>query len=280
MDTSDYVLGSDVSEIARLQSQAALIAQPTMLLLQRGGISPGARVLDLGAGPGDVSFQVAEIVGLRGSVVGVERDPAQIAVAEQRRKVLGLANVDFRFADVRTFVDDEPYDAVVCRLLLMHLPDAADVLRHHLQNLRPGGTLLAIDYDLGGARAHPEVPIYSQLVQWVSAGFQFADADPFVGMRLPVILREVGLQDVETLGLQSYWPPGDRHATQYASAVARTLQDAMVASGVVTKAQLDVDTLEQRLAEATRSANAVVSLPTLIGSWGRRRTRDADNLLS
>ena len=70
MSTPEYVLGSDDAEIARLQTQAAIIAEPTALLLQRGGIRPGMRVLDLGSGPGEVVFQVAEMVGPDGYVVG------------------------------------------------------------------------------------------------------------------------------------------------------------------------------------------------------------------
>ena len=58
-----YVLGSDDTEIARLQTQAEFLAEQTTLLLHRGGIRPGMRVLDLGTGPGDVAFQVAEMVG-------------------------------------------------------------------------------------------------------------------------------------------------------------------------------------------------------------------------
>ena len=85
MTGPEYVLGSDEAEIARLQTQAASIAEPTALLLKRGGIAAGMRVLDLGTGPGDVAFQLAELVGANGSVTGVDRDPAQLAVAEQRR---------------------------------------------------------------------------------------------------------------------------------------------------------------------------------------------------
>jgi len=155
--TPDYVLGSDDAEIIRLQSQAAMLAEPTALLLQRGGIRPDMRVLDLGTGLGDVAFEVAAMVGADGSVVGVEQDPALLAAAEQRRTATGVPNVVFRQGDARTFVDDELFDAVGCRLLLMHLPDAADVLAHHVLNLRPGGVIIAVDYDIGGVRAHPEV---------------------------------------------------------------------------------------------------------------------------
>jgi len=139
VNTSEYVLGSDQAEIARLQTQASMVAEPTALLLERGGVRPGMRVLDLGSGPGDVAFQVAQMVGLDGFVIGVERDPAQLATAQQRLAQSGGRNVVFRNGDARPFTDDEPFDAIVCRLLLMHLPDAVDVLAHHIRNLRPGG---------------------------------------------------------------------------------------------------------------------------------------------
>jgi ubiquinone/menaquinone biosynthesis C-methylase UbiE len=84
MPGSEYVLGSGDAEIARLQVQAAAIAEPTALLLQRGGITRGMRVLDLGTGPGDVAFQLTEMVGPEGSVVGVDRDDAQLAEAVRR----------------------------------------------------------------------------------------------------------------------------------------------------------------------------------------------------
>jgi SAM-dependent methyltransferase len=228
------------------------------------------RVLDLGSGPGDVAFQVAEMIGPNGSVVGVEQDPAQIAVAMHRRDGFGFRNVDFRHDDARTFLDEEPFDAAVCRLLLVHLPDAVDVLAHHLRNLRPGGVFIAVDYDVAGVRAQPEVELYSRLIEWIIAGFEYAHADVFVGMRFPVLFEQAGFRDVGTLGLQSYWPPRSPHAAAYMVAVVRAMKDPIVNSGVATEKEMGLDTLEQRLGEAFMSANAVFSLPTVVGGWGRR----------
>ena len=270
MSTPEYILGSDDAEITRLQSQAAIIAEPTALLFQRGGIRPGMRVLDLGSGPGDVSFQVAEMVGAEGSVVGVEQDTAQIGVANQRRDRLGLTNVEFRNGDARSFVDEQAFDAAVCRLLLMHLPDAVDVLAHQMRNLRPGGVFIAIDYDMGGARALPEVELYSRIRDWLTAGFAHAKVDPFVGMRLPLLFRQAGYADVGSLGLQAFWPPDAREASAYVVGVLRAMKDAVVASGGATEEEMDLDTLDERLADAIQAANAVFTVPTVVGGWGRR----------
>jgi SAM-dependent methyltransferase len=270
VNNPEYALGSDDSEIARLQTQAAIIAEPTAILFQRGGIQPGMRVLDLGSGPGDVAFQVAEMVGPDGSVVGVEQDPAQIVVAEKRRDGLGLRNVEFRHGDARTFADEEPFDAAVCRLLLMHLPDAVDVLAHHQRNLRSGGVFVAVDYDMGGARSLPDVALYGQVRDWLRAGFKQAQADPYVGMRFPVLFRQAGYEDVGTLGLQNYSPPENRDTAAYVVGVVRAMKHVIVASGVTTEAEMGLDTLAERLADALSAANAVYAVPTVVGGWGRR----------
>jgi SAM-dependent methyltransferase len=267
---SEYVLGSDDAEVARLQAQAAAIAAPTALLLQRGGITRGMNVLDLGTGPGDVAFQLAEMVGAEGSVVGVDRDAAQLSVAQQRLTESGLRNVTFRKGDVRTYLHDEPCDAVVCRLLLFHLPDAAEVVTHHLEALVAGGLFVAVDYDLGGLRARPEVDLVTQVRRWLEAGFAFAEADPFVGIRLPVLLRQAGLEDVQSLGIQSYFPPDDRVAPSSPVGVVRSLLPAIVASGGATEEEVGLDTLEERLAAAVRDAGAVWGMPTVVGGWGRK----------
>ncbi|MGV9801374.1 class I SAM-dependent methyltransferase [Mycobacterium sp. NPDC003449] len=263
------MLGSGEVEIARLQSQAAFLAAPTALLLQRGGIRPGMRVLDLGSGPGDVSFQVAEMVGPDGFVVGVDSDPAQIAVAERRLSESDMRNIAFRLGDARTFTDEEPFDAIVCRLLLMHLPAAVDVLTHHKHNLHPGGLVVVIDYDGTGSRTLPEVALHARILKWLRAGFEHAHADVDIGMRLPALFAQAGLSDVEAIGIQPYWAPENRHAAAYLVSAVYAMKDAIVASGIATEEELGLHTLEQRLVDALTSANAVWTLPTVVGGWGR-----------
>ena len=76
------------------------------------------RVLDVGCGPGDVSFLVSELVGQGGSVVGVERDEEALA---RRAWALQseIENVEFALGDFRETKRRDPFDALVGRLVLM-----------------------------------------------------------------------------------------------------------------------------------------------------------------
>jgi SAM-dependent methyltransferase len=269
----DYVLGSEAPEIARLDRQAQSIALPTLGLLQAAGIAPGMRVLELGTGLGHVSLLVSRLVGPEGAVVGIDRDPRMLEHAEQRRVAAGVENVHYVEADCRTFRDAEPFDAVVERLVLFHLPDAVDVVRHHLGALRPGGIFAAVEFDCGAARPEPPVPFLSTLVEWINAGFRAAHADPVIGTRIALLLTEAGVQDVGTFGIQGYLAPDDPAGPALIAGVVTSLAPTLVAAGIATAEELDLPTLHERIARAVRENGAVVLPPTVSGAFGRAATR-------
>jgi SAM-dependent methyltransferase len=260
---TEYVLGSDPEEIARLDRQAATIAGASEALLRRAGIGTGMRVLDLGTGLGHVARQALELVGPSGAVVGVDREAPLLAVAEQRRTTDNLRFVE---ADVRTVTFDEPFDAIVCRLLLFHLPDAVAVLRHHRVNLRPGGTMVTIDFDMGSSRSEPEVPLARQALGWVEAAFRAAGAEPRIGARLVPMLREAGFADTQSLGLQAYFAADDPAAAAQLAGVVQALSGPILAAGIATAAELDA--FPARLRDAIAETDAVVLPPTVVGAWG------------
>jgi SAM-dependent methyltransferase len=265
----DYVLGSDDEEIARLDGQATAIGPPTALLLQAAGVGPGMRVLDVGTGLRHVAFMAAELVGPGGAVVGVDQSGTLLAVADARRAAAGLEQVRFEVGDARAFTAEDPFDAVVMRLLLFHLPDAVDVVRHHVAALRPGGVMLVIDADNGAARAEPPVAMVDTVLGWIERGFESAGADPRIGARLGVLLAEAGLKDAQGLGIQGYFGPDDPRGATMLAGVVRSLAAQIVAHGIATEEELGLDTLEARLAEAVSAAGAVLLPPTLVGAWAR-----------
>src|SRR5258706_3586562 len=84
----------------------------------------GARVLDLGCGLGDDTFQIAERVGASGRVTGVDVSASMIDEARRRAEGRGLA-VDFEVGDSQALrFDTGAFDGVRAERMLMHVPDA------------------------------------------------------------------------------------------------------------------------------------------------------------
>jgi ubiquinone/menaquinone biosynthesis C-methylase UbiE len=265
-----YVLGSDHHELARLDRQADQIEPATRLLLQVAGIGPGMRVLDLGTGLGHVARLAGQLVGSQGTVVGLDRAVPAIAAARQRVEAAGESHVSFVEGDVGDWRADAPFDAAVGRLVLFHLADPVVAVRHHIENLRAGGLFVAIDFDIGAARSEPPVGLVDDALDWVVRAFSAAGASPRIGARLGPILAEAGLDGVTTFGVQSYLPPRDPSASALLSGIVRSLADGITSHGIATVEQLDLPTLDQRIADELRRAQAVLLPPTVVGAWGRR----------
>jgi ubiquinone/menaquinone biosynthesis C-methylase UbiE len=267
--TPKYSLGSEDHEVARLDAQAALLGRSTAMLLRAGGIARGMRVLDLGTGLGHVAFAAAELVGPVGRVVGIDRDPKLLYGA--MRRASDHPQVCFVEADVRTWRDEEPFDAVVGRLIFFHLPDRLAVLRHHVESLRPGGLVVALDFDLGSIRTEPPLPLAEEAVRWTQATFLSAGACPTIGARLASLLIDAGLADVQSIGVQEYLGPGDPRGTRILCGVMRSLAPHAAAAGIPTPEHLRPDVLEERLDAAMQAAGASLLFPVLSAAWGRKR---------
>ena len=268
MTEPHYVLGSHAEELARLDHQAAAIERPTRMLLHAAGIVPGMRVLDLGTGLGHVARLVGELVGATGQVVGIDQSAEALAVAGERTTATGANHVTFVEANATTWRGQQPFDAIVTRLLLFHVADPVSVIRHHQANLRPGGLFVAIDFDIGGARAEPPVDIVSAVGRWIEAGFRAGGSSPRVGARLGPILDAAGLERVSTFGLQTYFRPGDPTGPAMFSGVVRSLAPTIISRGIATAEELDLPHLDQRIADEVARAGAVVLPPTVVGAWG------------
>lgn len=148
------------------------------VLLRLLGDVRGRRVLDAGCGNGYLSRLLAE----RGAhVVGVE--PAQAMADFAREKEAELRQgVRYVQADLTRLPDlGEPFDAVVCSMVLMAIPDWRPALRACVQALRPGGVLVfaivhpAFERLAGSWRAHGEYRVREYLAEYEIPGPSASD---------------------------------------------------------------------------------------------------------
>ncbi len=81
------------------------------------------RCLDVGCGGGDVTFDLASLVGITGSVVGLDLDATKIELARGDAEQAEVSNVEFRVADLTDGLGEDAYDVVYARFVLTHLAD-------------------------------------------------------------------------------------------------------------------------------------------------------------
>ncbi|CAB3792983.1 class I SAM-dependent methyltransferase [Pararobbsia alpina] len=198
MSTNDYVLGHSAKEIERLKFQAALLRPYTHRMLIAAGLCQGMRVLDIGCGTGAVSLLASELTGPRGQVIAIDRSESAIEAAVDSARSEGVSNVHFKVSALNDFADDERFDMVVGRYVLVHQPDAVEFLKKAALFVRPGGSMAFHEIDLTGfipssptielwdaafhellirfQKACPEAAVTRNMVHaFVSAGFPVPD---------------------------------------------------------------------------------------------------------
>jgi ubiquinone/menaquinone biosynthesis C-methylase UbiE len=121
-------------------------------LLAMAELQPGERVLDMACGTGIVTCRAAALVGPAGAVLGTDLAEQMVEHARQSASAHGLHQVTFARMDAEDLqFPDAVFDAVLCALGLMYVPDPLRALRMMYRVLRTGGRAVAAVW---GQRQH------------------------------------------------------------------------------------------------------------------------------
>lgn len=263
-----YALGHSEDELDRLKTQARLIDPITRRFFHEAGIGPGMRVLDVGCGAGDTSVLVAEMVGERGEVVGVDRAPAAIAAAKAKGE--GRRNLEFLQGDPAGMSFERPFDAVAGRFVLMFQEHPATMLRRLACHLRPGGLLVFHELDYEGLSSFPPVPTFELLKRWNAETTRLYGADPHMGARLLAAFITAGLP-ATTVRVQALSGKGAASADLLLLArnLTRSLLPEMSRLGVASHAEVKLETLLERMLGEAVATDSVVVGHLQVGAWCR-----------
>ena len=160
--------------------------RPLETALQRLHVGRGWRVVDVGAGQGDVAVALAELVGRDGRVYAVDSDPvardATAAAAAAHSQVLAITQ------GAEDLLLPEAVDLAYCRFLLLHVIDPAVVVARMTGAVREGGWVVVQEPVTSAGRVG-------------GSPLSMPDArHPDIGALLPVIVREAGLELVDAWG--------------------------------------------------------------------------------
>jgi len=123
----------------------AWLSKPTRTMFEAAGIEPGNFVLDVGAGAGDQTISLAERLGPQGRIVATDLSPMLVARLRRNAFNAGFATVEARAADAQMPLPEvEVFDAAICRLSLMLMPEPARCLSAVRAALKPRGRFAAM----------------------------------------------------------------------------------------------------------------------------------------
>jgi ubiquinone/menaquinone biosynthesis C-methylase UbiE len=264
----DYELGHMSRELERLDEQAQIVAPITLQLFREAGIAQGMRVLDIGSGAGHVAFLAAELVGTTGEVIGTDRAAAAVTAAQAHAKSRTLHQVSFREGDPAEMTFERPFDAVVGRYVLMFQTDPAIMLRKVRRHLRPGGVIAFHESHLTSAHSVPPASIYDRCNQWINETFKRLGTETQMGAKLYAAFVAAGLP-APTMRASSIIGGGDGASRwlHHTAELARTLLPEIERMGVATAAEVDIETLYERLRREVGSARSVIIGRSEIGAW-------------
>jgi ubiquinone/menaquinone biosynthesis C-methylase UbiE len=233
-----YLLENTGEEAAdRFAALSELFDQTTTRRLEQCGVGPGWRCLEVGAGGGSIATWIADRVGSSGAVLATDIEPRFLTA-------LARPNLEVRRHDIA--VDALPegaFDLVHARLVLMHQPDREQALTRMIDALKPGGWILAEEFDSVSMPAAPNLCPAETLLMTQIALLQLLEdhgVNRLYGRLLYGVLRSHGLVDVDAEGrviMLRHGSPGE----SMLRANYLQLRSAMVEGGYIGRDQFEAD---------------------------------------
>src|SRR5207248_4555313 len=183
----DYVLGTHDQELERLGVQHRAWRPVVLDCWKNAGVTAGSRVLDVGAGPGYATIDLAEIVGPTGRVVAVERSRNFVDAIKRAIQAKSLSNVEVGELDLMNDnLPSGPFDFTWCRWVLCFLSDPKLLVSKIASVMPTGGR--AIFHEYGQYTTWKFFPLREALEEFrthVIAAWRESGGEPDTGLMLP-----------------------------------------------------------------------------------------------
>jgi SAM-dependent methyltransferase len=258
---SGYLLDNGSKEApARFTVLSALFDPGTIRHLEACGVGRGWHCLEVGGGGGSIASWLADRVGPMGRVLATDIDPRFL-------EPIQLANLEVRHHDIATdSLPEGAFDLVHGRLVLMHVPEREKALQRMVSALKPGGWLVAEEYDSCSMPPDSAVSPGEVLLPTQAAMMRLLEdsgVDRLYGRLLFGRLRAHGLVSMGGEARAFMWQQGSPGAALM-RATYELLRDAMVDGNYITPQQLEEDIA--RLDDP----DFLMPSPILWSAWGRR----------
>ncbi len=194
----EYLLGDGDKEIDRLHFQHTVWGPVTAKFFDRIGVSEGWRALDVGSGPGFVSFDIRHRIGSTGKLTALEpsasfRNWFAGRVSEQSWTNVTIVPGNSFEAEL----PQEFFDLIFVRWVIGFVPDHREFLSPLVAALKPGGIIAIQDYVHEGCALFPRGGAWDRFPEMMRQWWRSGGGDPYVGARVPKVMHELGLSVID-----------------------------------------------------------------------------------
>ena len=266
----DYVLGINNSEVSRLGLQHRVWRPQVLKVWRSAGFKENSHIIDIGAGPGHATVDLAEIVGPSGKVVAIERSQEFIDFGLSECLSRNLKNVQYQKCDlVLEPINQKDMDGLWCRWVLSFVNDPEKVTNKIVKSLKLGGCAVFHEYAAYGTwRLSPHKPSIDVLVQEIMRSWRDNGGNPDIGLSLPKILTQSGMVIKDTKPIVFTVTQAD-YAWSWLSSFIESSLERLQQLGRIEK--VFVENAKREFYEAERDPNSIMISPLLLEIVAVRR---------
>jgi SAM-dependent methyltransferase len=257
-----YTFENSGTQVATRFSALADIFDPgTIRHLTEIGVGSGWRCLEVGAGGGSIATWLCDRVGGNGQVLATDIDTRFL-------EALNRSNLEVSRHDIASDpLPQAKFDLVHFRLVLGHLPNRDEVLGRLVTALRPGGWILAEEFDSWSLR--PDVSINEaetslKAFAAMQAVLRRHSFDGYYGRRLVARLRAHNLAEISAEGRVFMYEGATSGADLTRAAISQT-RDEMIDAGAISATEIERDLLQ------LNRSDFMMPSPIMWAVRGRRR---------
>jgi ubiquinone/menaquinone biosynthesis C-methylase UbiE len=264
-----YFLGDHTSELERLRFQSRAWRDISLDLCTEAGIRQGHRIVDLGCGPGFMTFDLAAMVGAAGHVLAVDKSEDFLDTLRRRAKEEELENVMALCHDIeQAALPDHGFDFVFARWLDPYVDDLQDLVAKEMRCLKPGGKIVSLGtFNYQGVCMAPWSDGFDRVTKAIIEFYRSNGRQISAGNLIPAILCAQGASIVSLRNVSRLAQPDDRlweWYRQFSFSMLPRLLDAGLLSA--SEAQSYVELWQER----ARTPGAFINVPSHIGTIAQK----------
>ena len=264
-DDLHYIIRGGDSGATRLGVLARAMHSGTLSVLARAGLKTGMDLLDLGCGSGDMTVEIAQMVGPTGRVVGIDMDERVLAHARSAAEARGLT-IQWQQGRAEDLNEENSFDIAYARFVMSHLADPGEALKRMRRAVRPLGRIVVEDIDITAHAHWPPSEAFRRYIEIYAATGRARGADPAIGPRLAAMLIDAGLEEVEIGISMPVFRAGE--GKTIARLTLLNIADTAIAAGLTTRAE--VDRLLAEIATHEADPRSIQSTAQVFQAFGRR----------